>query len=137
MAQAGAHGPLVPVPAATVLPAALGAGAATDMKLFHELDFTFDGGVKWVATDGKKIDFGVSTELNPAPGRSHRLGRPSRRRRTAWPPWSSPSAGRGAARASRSMRPGSWVARPPGGLLDAGRRPRVQLRVPARHRLRP
>jgi anti-sigma factor RsiW len=70
LAAAGAHSqPLVAaVPAAPVLPVAEGAGAATDMKLFHELDLTFDGGVKWVATDGKKIDFGVSTELSAAPG---------------------------------------------------------------------
>ena len=66
-AQAGPHSLPLPAPGATVLPTADSSGADMDTRLFHELDSTFDGGVRWVATDGKKIDFGVSTELNPAP----------------------------------------------------------------------
>jgi hypothetical protein len=50
-----------------VLPAAQVQDVSTDMKLFHEIDLTFEGGVKWVATDGRKIDFGVSRELGAAP----------------------------------------------------------------------
>ena len=67
LAQSGAnwHVPSPTTPVA--LTVAVSGAAAMDMKLFHELDMTFDGGVKWVATDGKKIDFGVSTELNAAP----------------------------------------------------------------------
>lgn len=65
LAHAAAHTPAAPV--VPVLPAAASReGTATDMRLFHELDLTFEGGVKWVATDGHKIDFGVSRELGPA-----------------------------------------------------------------------
>ncbi len=49
------------------VPVVESASTAMDMKLFRELDLTFEGGVKWVATDGHRIDFGVSQELGPAP----------------------------------------------------------------------
>ena len=54
-------------PAVPVLPVSNGVGTPTDLKLFHELDLTFEGGVKWVATDGQKIDFGVTRELGVQP----------------------------------------------------------------------
>ncbi len=56
--------PVAPRPArvASVVSADL---AARDAALFQETDATFSGGLRWVATDGEKIDLGMSHNLSP------------------------------------------------------------------------
>ena len=58
--EEGARGPAADVRLITD-----GAVTPGDKTLFHEMDLTFASDLKWVATDGRKIDMGLTHTISP------------------------------------------------------------------------